>query len=378
MTHVLIAGASTRAAAESAARAGYAVTAFDAYGDLDHHPAVHVVSLPRDLNVRFSVSAAARASRDVRCDAVVYLSSFENHRRAVQTLAADRALWGNPPDVLQRVRNPVLLVSALERLGFAVPLVTTAPTSSGRWLLKPRRSGGGHRVRAWNDSSAVPSARYYLQERIDGTPGSIVFVAAGGRFVPLGISRQLVGDAAFGADGYRYCGNILTARGDEFDVVVDGAFALAEAVAEAFQLVGVNGIDFIVRDGVPYPIEVNPRWSASMELVERAYDISVFAMHAAACAAGTLPEFDLRVARQNAAVWGKAIVFTRERVTAPDARVWLEDKDVRDVPHPGEPIATRQPFCTVLAKAGDTARCYEALVVRAGDVYRQLRPISES
>ena len=374
MTHVLIAGASTRAAAESAARAGYAVTAFDAYGDLDHHPSVHIVSLPRDLNVRFSVSAAARASRDVTCDAVVYLSSFENHRRAVKTLAADRALWGNPPDVLQRVRNPVLLASALERLGFAVPLVTTARRSSGRWLLKPRRSGGGHRVRAWNDSNAAPSGHYYLQEWIDGTPGSIVFVAAGGRVVPIGISRQLVGDAAFGADGYRYCGNILTARGDEFDAVVDAAVAVAEAVAEAFQLVGVNGIDFIARDGVPYPIEVNPRWSASMELVERAYGISVFATHAAACASGMLPDFDLRAARQNAAVWGKAIVFTRERVTAPDTRPWLEDRELRDVPHPGESMATRQPVCTVLAEAGDAARCYETLVVRAGNVYRQLRP----
>jgi len=61
-------------------------------------------------------------------------------------------------------------------------------------------------------------------------------------------------------------------------------------------------------------------------------------------------------------------------VTAPDMRPWLEDRELRDVPHPGESMATRQPVCTVLAEAGDAARCYEALVVRAGNVYRQLRP----
>ena len=36
--HVLVAGVSTRAAAESAARAGFRVTAIDAFGDLDQHP----------------------------------------------------------------------------------------------------------------------------------------------------------------------------------------------------------------------------------------------------------------------------------------------------------------------------------------------------
>ena len=121
--------------------------------------------------------------------------------------------------------------------------------------------------------------------------GSVVFVAAGGRAVPLGVSRQLVGEAAFGAEGFQYCGNILTAtdgfRGLSCDeALVEAACALAQAVADEFGLVGVNGIDFVARDGIPYAIEVNPRWCASMELVERAYGLSVFAAHASACTSG--------------------------------------------------------------------------------------------
>jgi predicted ATP-grasp superfamily ATP-dependent carboligase len=371
LTHVLIGGVSTRAAAASAATAGYEVTAYDAYGDLDHHASVRIVSLPRDLGAPFTASAVARASRDVSCDAVVYLSSFENHPRAVQMLAADRVLWGNPPDVLRRVRNPVLLASSLQQLGFTVPLVSSSSPTSGRWLLKPRRSGGGHGVRDWNRRAALTSA-YYLQESIEGIPGSVVFVAAGGRVVPLGISRQLVGDAAFGASGYRYCGNILQTHGGELESIVDAACTLAEAVAETFQLVGVNGIDFIARDGVPYPIEVNPRWSGSMELVEHAYGLSVFGIHAEACAGGTLPRFDLRAARQQARAWGKVIVFAREPASAPDTTAWLADRSVRDVPQPGESFAAGQPVCTVLAEDADAARCYDVLATRANGVYRQL------
>ena len=37
----------------------------------------------------------------------------------------------------------------------------------------------------------------------------LVFVAAGGRCVPLALSRQLVGDPLFGGRGYRYCGSVV-------------------------------------------------------------------------------------------------------------------------------------------------------------------------
>ena len=372
MTHVLIAGVSTRAAAESAGRAGYGVTAFDAYGDLDHHPSVHVVSLPRDLGVSFTAHAAARAARAVSGDAVAYLSSFENHPRAVRTLAGGRALWGNPPDVLRRVRDPFLLAASLRQRGITVPHTLDWAPPAGRWLVKPRRSGGGHGVRRWNEHESVPTG-CYLQEMIDGTPGSIVFVATSGRVVPLGITLQLVAEPAFGAGGYRYCGSLLPARDDDMDSIVEPACALAAAVAEEFQLVGVNGIDFIAKDDVPYVTEVNPRWSASMELVERAYEISVFGIHAAACVSGTLPDFDLRAARHRARVWGKAIVFARGSAVAPDTRPWLDDRTVRDVPHPGESFAAGQPICTVLAESADMVRCYDTLVARADSVYRQLR-----
>ena len=72
---LLIAGVSTRAAAESAARAGFAVTAIDAFADLDQHPSVRTLPLPRSFTAR----AAARAGQNVECDAVAYLSNFENH-----------------------------------------------------------------------------------------------------------------------------------------------------------------------------------------------------------------------------------------------------------------------------------------------------------
>jgi len=379
-TRVLIAGVSTRAAAESAARAGFAVTAIDAFGDLDQHPSVRSLVLPHEPGAPFTAHAAAEAVHDVDADAAVYLSPYENHIRAVDALAsppstslrAGRVLWGNPPDVLRRVRDPFLLSGLLRRRGFVTPMtrVDVPRESAGMkdWLVKPFRSGGGYLVRPWEPGTLVPPG-FYAQERISGVPASIVFVAAGGRAVPLGISRQLIGEAAFGASGYRYCGNVLAPADDDVltDTVVDSAIALASCVTEHFGLVGLNGIDYIVRDELPYAIEVNPRWTSSMELVERHYGVSMFGVHAAACQDGVLPSFDLR-ARRGHSVSGKAIVFAPEDITAGDTRSWLGDEMVRDVPQPGERMTTGQPICTVFANAAGVAPCVEQLEARAGSI----------
>src|SRR3989442_10930127 len=120
MKRILIAGVSTRAVAESAARAGFAVIAIDAFGDLDQHPSVQAQS----LEGAFSPDAASRLADTIECDAVAYVANYENHPDAVVRLAQGRALWGNAPDVLERVRDPLLLTQALRRRGLAAPAVS--------------------------------------------------------------------------------------------------------------------------------------------------------------------------------------------------------------------------------------------------------------
>jgi predicted ATP-grasp superfamily ATP-dependent carboligase len=377
---VLISGISTRAAAESAARAGFPVTTLDAFGDLDQHPGVNALSMPRDFARPFTAPAAARASVDLAGDAVVYLSPFENHPRAVEALARGRALWGNPPAVLRRARDPFEVARVLRSRGLPSLRVETAPIdAASSWILKPLRSGGGHGVRRWHPGEAVPRSSY-LQEWATGIPGSVVFVAHGGRAVPLGMSRQLVGDAVFGPrpaglpddHRFRYCGNIMR-RPTGADPLSDAAGMLVRALAEELDLVGLNAIDFVAVGAVPYVTEINPRWSGSMELLERAGGPPLFDAHARACADGTLPAPYPWTGPPAGRAVGKAIVFARRTVVVGDTRAWLSDPSVRDVPHPGERIVAGHPVCTVFASGDDDASCYEALVRRAEQVYDTLR-----
>ncbi|HEU4564491.1 MAG TPA: ATP-grasp domain-containing protein [Gemmatimonadaceae bacterium] len=408
---VLLAGVSTRAMAESAARAGWRVIALDAFGDMDQREVADCRALPRDLGVRWSAAACARAAAGIAADAVAYCSDLENHPRAVRALAAGRALLGNAPETLARARDPVLVSRALCDRGFAAPRVrlrAPAERDGAAWLRKRRASGGGRGVAPWTGEDA--GRGWYLQERVDGVPGSVTFAARGGRITPLAVTRQLVGEEAFGARGLRYCGSILAPAADPHfargEALHAAALALAAAAAESLGLAGVNGIDFIARDGVPHPIEVNPRWTASMELAERAWGVSVFELHAAmweglggSVAAPRFPLTTLGAPPPTTTIvpnsagrgiesprraslpdprplipdprlsHGKAILFARRTVVLGDTRGWLEDDDIRDVPHPRERIARGHPICTIFARGRDAAACHASLVRRAGEVY---------
>ncbi|MGH9237473.1 MAG: ATP-grasp domain-containing protein [Vicinamibacterales bacterium] len=388
MRDILICGTSTRAAAESAARAGFSVTTIDAFADRDQHPAVRALSAGRDFDASPTAAAMARVARDLPCDAVVYLSPFENHPRAVAALAAGRVLLGNAPETLRLVRDPFVLAGALRSHGVEVPRLMNANDSndsndsneSNGWLVKPFRSGGGARIREWQ-RGPIPRG-WYLQKRIDGTPGSIVFAAAKGACVPIGFSRQLVGDANFGAAGFRYCGSILAPPGDrqfpDGAAVFEAAGAIARYVSSMFGLAGLNGLDFIARGRVVYPLEVNPRWSSSIEVAERAFAMPFFPVHAAACSDGVLPTFDCAAALERADVVGKAIVYARRLVSVGDTSNWLEDSSVRDVPPSGECFRPGQPVCSVFATAADSETCYRLLVSRAARIYAELEPAARS
>ncbi|MDQ2765703.1 MAG: ATP-grasp domain-containing protein, partial [Gemmatimonadota bacterium] len=229
-----------------------------------------------------------------------------------------------------------------------------------RWLLKPRRSGGGHGIVRWTRGMHVPRTSV-VQQQLRGDAGSIIFVADGARIEVLALTRQLSGDPAFGASGFAYCGSILEPHQP---ALLASATELAAAVAREFALRGVCGIDFIALGDVPYAIEVNPRPTASMELVERATGRSIWLAHVAGCA-GTLPHAPLASGDVRTLAHGKAVLYARRSVVLGDTSRWLADDDVRDVPAPGECIARGSPICTIFANGRTSAQCHAALVRRA-------------
>src|SRR5689334_12636326 len=142
-----------RMLAELAVRAGYAVTALDYFGDSDLRALSPSLSLLRDFEGKsYNPTTLTKAAWTIAAPAVAYSASFENHPKLVAQLAEGRTLLGNPPAVLERVRDPLQLAAALQAGGFRFPETVVADADTARdprrrWLWKPLRGGGGTGVR---------------------------------------------------------------------------------------------------------------------------------------------------------------------------------------------------------------------------------------
>jgi predicted ATP-grasp superfamily ATP-dependent carboligase len=139
--------------------------------------------------------------------------------------------------------------------------------------------------------------------------------------------------------------------------------ALGVALASGFGLVGLFNVDFVLNDDGLRPVEVNPRYSASVEVLERGLEIKAVDLHMGACGSGTVKW----LARNNPDCFGKAVVYAERdcRVSQVLQMVAGEVNDPRawpamaDLPRTGEEIRAGQPVVTVFA-AGNTAEQVEA------------------
>lgn len=366
---ILLVGYTARMLAELATRAGYRVTALDFFGDSDLRATAPSLSLLRNFDGKaYSPRALATAARQIDAGAVVYGASFENHPKLVAELANGRQLLGNTPETLARVRDPFALFDALRAAGFATP--RTQPVGArldGRWLWKPARGGGGSGVR-WPDGAAP--AEGIAQEFIEGLPCSFTFVADGREAALIGVSEQLIGLAAFGSGGFRWCGNLTPPRAPaaEIDAMLAEAERIAAHITRHFALRGLNTVDFVWSAGRIWTLEVNPRPSASTELFERVLDLRLFDAHVRG-ATGQLSAHISAHAPQRAA--GKAVLFASADVRAGDTSDWLAH-DLRDIPHSGEAIAKGHPVCTLLAEGKTPDAVFGLLVAKAERVHSWL------
>jgi predicted ATP-grasp superfamily ATP-dependent carboligase len=367
---ILIFGTSVRAAAFSALRAGLSPWCADLFADIDLRRRCPAVRIPG----RYPLGFLDLASQDLS-GPWMYTGGLENHALLVGQMQSRRRLWGNGPAALMRARDPEVLAGASRTAGLESPALAVSGHvgESGSWLHKPRAGAGGVGIRHALPGETIP-AGWYAQEFVAGTPAAALFVAIAGRSVFLGLTRQLVGEAWLNAPPFRYCGSIG---------VLDPAPALAERLrrlgailTHRAGLMGLFGVDGLLDGDTFRPVEVNPRYTASVEVVELSTGVRALDLHRRAFEAvpGPTPRATAR------RVVGKAVVFAPTRSVFPDDGPWLDEAppdaipDFADIPAPGEPLLPGHPILTVFASASTPEECERRLRERAADVTRRLYP----
>ena len=341
---VLIVGVSTRAAAGSAIRGGLRPRCVDLFAD-------------RDLA---AISSVDRVDALQDCAAIAeamppcpwfYTGGLENHPAVVDRIARRDRLWGVHGEVLRRIRDPIEVGRILADAGLPVPDVRSSASGlprDGTWLSKPIASGGGIGVRPLLGPEDPDDEPRYYQRRIEGPSYSALFIGAGGRSRLIGVVRQWIG----GVPGrpFAYRGGIGPCRLEpRFEARLR---SLGDRLATAFELVGWFGVDYVSRDGWPWPVEVNPRYTASVEIHERATGRALLPDHRDACEDGSLSEMD-PPPRRN--VVAKRILYAPRRLVFP-AGEWPEGA-IADIPAPGTIIEPGDPVLTLLVEAPDATTC---------------------
>lgn len=349
---ILIVGASVRAAAQSAVRAGLRPLAVDLFADEDLRVVAETrvsIDYPQDL---------PRLCRELPPGPWMYTGAVENHPEVIAEISETRPLVGNSPEIVARVRDPIQLESLLRsgRLPAARCVSSgTAPDDGAEWVLKPVASGCGLGIRSAFPRERIPPG-HFVQERIAGTPLSAVYCASEKGCTFVGASLQLIGMESQPVTAYQFCGAVAN-----YPLSDDVRSAMRETgrfIARETGLRGLFGIDFVQGSGGPVAIEVNPRYTATVELFER------IAGRSADCESSLQIErtamgfsFGFRGGGNvSGGVAGKLILYARDWGAAPDfsdAVGHAGFPDFADIPRRGVRIEPGQPVCTVLADAAD-------------------------
>lgn len=344
---IVLAGLSVRALAESAVKAGKKCIAVDFFGDLDLVNICESVSLRREYGVPldFNPFLFLKAVNGLQYDYLVYVGPLENHPQILEEFSKKCVIIGNNAEVVKRVRdwknvyrfckgNDILFPETVDGLDYVV---------------KPKKSGGGIGIQRLS--------RYVVQRFVKGDNLSVSFLGDGDTGEVVSVNEQLIGKKEFGAKRFWYCGNITPVCLD----VEDKIQYICDKAVKEFGLKGSCGIDFVVNDGL-YLMEVNPRIQATLELVERVFEVNMVVLHENAFK-GTIEKV-----KSPKKTWGKAILYADKDVVMPDTTEWLNYGWIKDIPHPSERIQKSEPLCTVIADGSDRDDCFEHLVTRAESV----------
>ena len=372
---LLIVGASARAAAESAMATHFQLVAADLFADRD------LISICDAIRLEPNYRGLAEWIERVSPDYWMYTGALENYRMLVEATAARVPLLGNSSEVLKRVRDPRCLRAVVQQVDWQFPqtiLGAEAQPAKGRWLFKPHRSAAGIGI-TWSSADARLPDGYYRQRYEEGCPCSAVFLAQETGTELLGVTRQLVGDSGFGASQFQYCGSI-----GPWELV--GSLRqkwcdLGVCLTRELGLIGLSGVDAILKDSSLTLIEINPRYTASVEILERALGRIAIPRHIQACLGRSIVPNSLASFRATAG-HGKAIVYAPADVTITADFIEAVDRMnepqqvVADLPHRDLQVAAGSPLVTVLASVTAAAELEEENKISL--VYQLLRQRAEA
>jgi hypothetical protein len=397
----LVIGVDATALATSAKKAGYNVFAVDYFGDQDlkkvcknnlsiitQQAGKSCGQLETDFSPDELLTLAKRLLKNHRIDVALLASGLEDSPQVLTELNKLIPITGNQPKTIKKVRDKPEFFKKLKELNVQHPeTALTRSIKEGNQaakdigypvLVKPLTSLGGSGIRKAKDKDElekvfpqIPSSSsgVLIQEFLSGTNTSMSFLSSKEATLVLTLNEQLLGVQNVGQkEPFGYCGNIVPLSAN--NTLMEACNDIAQKVAAHFKLLGSNGIDMVIsKDGIPYVVEINPRFQGTQECVEKVLGINLVNAHIKACIKGVIPSFRKRKATNYCV---RLILYAYQRSMAPN----LSDlEEVRDIPLTGVLVEESEPLCSIVTEGKTRSSAFKKARMLANHVYGLVKPM---
>lgn len=350
--------------AAAARRAGFLPLVVDSFADQDLARHAHAARcLPGAIHVGFHWRSLSRALDELVAAAptppvgLVLGSGFEESPGLVRRLAEKYRLLGCDGEAVGASKDPARLFAMLAEMGIRHPETQLVrPAESEGWLSKRAGGSGGIHIRDLRPSQPGHQPRHqtrrrrqpgdaaphrYYQRREPGAPVSLMAVMSP-RGSAVAFTRQWTAPAPGQPCRYGGAAGHLTLPEELESELVSIALPLGKRLG----LVGLVSFDFLVGDGGPLLLDVNPRPGATLDVLDDEAG-TLLAAHVEACRGGDAAALLARAWRpgHRAAAY---LYADAEAITVPgiDWPEWAVDR-----PPAGSEIPLHRPVATVLASA---------------------------
>ncbi|MBI5179222.1 MAG: ATP-grasp domain-containing protein [Nitrospinae bacterium] len=350
MKRICLAGRHVRPYMENAARNGWRVAALDGFNDWDARRFGTLVPAPRCGGPEEFFSAVS-ALPDWP---LILCSPAESNPAILKDFSNARQILNAPAQAVAACRD----FNFLRRLtgdGIDLPETSFGQGNGEKgWIIKNHRSAGGTGIRPDDDRPLGP--REFRQKVVAGDSVGAVYFSSGGRALLAGIARHI-------NHGWLFAGGIYPAAVDGSVYATIERFG--QRLSSAAGLKGWWGADFILGEKI-YLLEVNPRFTASLELVAGAHGIDVVDTQLRAMDDGCHIPLE-----RPAGYYGRMVCYAEKDCEFTDAQAWFE-RGARDIPHPGSTIKKGAPVLSLYAQAASAAECKQRLDEQSGCLRREL------
>ncbi|MFX1590254.1 MAG: ATP-grasp domain-containing protein [Promethearchaeota archaeon] len=313
---VLVIGFNTRPLAYSLNNAGYDVYVVDFFGDLDLYPYVKdYIIITKELSARYNSIknnyqqflahyAINLLDKYPDIENLIIASGMDDHleerkyildeikkkRYAIKSL-------NNDINIIKNARNILKIHNTLIEMGYTVPITyelkkieKLEKSLTYPFILKKQKSSGGINVYKVENREYLTflikkleikgynSSNWLIQEYIEGIPVSCTTISNGTETKVISINRQIIGlEYVNPAKQFMYCGNIVPGNllKNENKLISE----ISISMANKLRLKGINGFDFVLKNHLPYLMEINPRIPGSIRASEVSMNINLLNLH---------------------------------------------------------------------------------------------------